>query len=85
MISVSSPKRGWRAVGPRRIHIPWLAVVWLALIALSWALMALPFVLWGWRGGWVYLAVFSLWQLVGSRMHAKSAYRSSKAQRNRLQ
>lgn len=79
MVRVLSQKRGWPVAGLHRLRMPWLAVVWLALIALSWALLVLPFVFWGWRGAWAIAALLGLCQLVAWRLPGKTVHRSPKA------
>ena len=80
MVRVLSQKRGWSAVGLHRIRLPWVAVIWLLLIAASWALLALPFVFWGWRGFWAYaVALLGLCPFLVWRLSRKTVPPSSKA------
>lgn len=62
-----SQTRGCLALHSQTIRIPWLAMLWLALIAFSWALATLPFVFWGWRGLYTYAGAIVLYLLACQR------------------
>lgn len=49
-----------RSERPHPLNALWLLLGWLALIAFSWGLIALPLLLWGWQGFWAYLLLASL-------------------------
>jgi hypothetical protein len=54
---------GWQTARPSFVKAPWIFLVWSLLIAGSWGLIALPFILWGWRGVFVYAVLAGLYAL----------------------
>ncbi|HZT43042.1 MAG TPA: hypothetical protein VFA07_12815 [Chthonomonadaceae bacterium] len=62
-----SQARGRLALRSQAIRIPWPALIWLSLIAISWVLATLPFVFWGWRGLYTYAGAAGLYLLACQR------------------
>jgi hypothetical protein len=58
-----SQGQGWQAAHSHSVKAPWFFLTWSLLIVCSWGLIALPFVVWGWRGVFVYAALAGLYAL----------------------